>query len=79
MLEDTAEGFAHHKRVGMEVDEAGGLVAHQGELGELDVLGGKGHVDGQVQLGRSQGPVQVGVDQLAGPTQLPEQHQRIRK
>ncbi len=68
MLKHDAEGLAHHEGIGMEVEEAGGLVADYGELGSLNRLGGEGHMEGGGQLGLCPCPVQVSVHQL---TSLP--------
>jgi hypothetical protein len=71
MLEHDAKGLAHHERIGMEVEEAGRLVADDGELGSLDRLGGEGHMEGGGQLGLCPGPVQVSVHQLTCSAKLP--------
>ncbi len=71
MLKHDAEGLAHHEGIGMEVEEAGGLVADNGELGSLDRLGGEGHMEGGGQLGLCPRPVQVSVHQLTCSAKLP--------
>jgi hypothetical protein len=71
MLEHHAEGLAHHEWIGMEVEEAGRLVADNGELGSLNGLGGEGHMEGGGQLGLCPRPVQVSVHQLTCSAKLP--------
>ena len=46
-------------------------MADDGQLGEADSLGGKGHAEGRGQLGLGSGPVEVAVDQLTLTPQLP--------
>jgi hypothetical protein len=70
VLEHAAEGLAHHEGVGVEVQEAGRLVADQPELGQLDGSGGEGDVDGGGHLGLGSSPVQVPVHQLTSAAQL---------
>ncbi len=71
VLEHHAEGLAHHEGIGMEVEEAGRLVADNSELGSLDGLGGEGHMKGGGQLGLCPRPVQVSVHQLTCSAKLP--------
>jgi hypothetical protein len=71
MLEHHAKGLAHHEWIGMEVYEAGRLMADNSELGSLDRLGGEGHMEGGGQLGLCPGPVQVSVHQLTCSAKLP--------
>ena len=72
VLEDDPEGFAHHKRIGMKVKKARSLVTNQGHFGLPDVPTGEADIDCSPEASLGLLPVEVVVDELHLPAQLPQ-------